>query len=194
MVRQKWPDFTAISQPAGKAQPPGSSPLRVAARLRFELGLEPLYGLAGGRIEYWMRPQELPGRPAIRIDGDWLTLLSGGVAASIPRFIALELLGGSALRGGFLASFWQRAVIAVLRIERVVYFALEVAGAMKPRSNADEYAAIEPFRAVVAVGNAVIGGVIVVAVGAIRGDADFDRDLSLCFGSSCYKEDSRNSR
>ena len=82
----------------------------------------------------------------------------------------------------------------MLRIERVVYFALEVVGAMKPRSNADEYAAIEPFRAVVAVGNAVIRGVIVVAVRAIRGDADFDRDLSLCFGSRCCKEDSRNSR
>src|ERR1035441_5124126 len=130
-------------------------------------------------------PQELPGKPAIRIDSAWLLLLFGGVAASIPRFISLELIGGSALRGGFLASFWQRAVIAVLRIEGIVYVALEVAGAMKPRSNADEYAAIEPFRAVVAVGNAVIGGVIVIAVGAIRGNADFDRDLSLCFGSRC---------
>jgi len=130
VVRQKWPDFTAISQPAGKAQPPGSSALRVAARLRFDLGLGPLYGLAGGRIEYWMRPQELPGRPAIRIDGDWLTLLSGGVAASIPRFIALELLGALRCAEAF-RQLLATGRIAVLRIERVVYFALEVAGAMK---------------------------------------------------------------
>jgi hypothetical protein len=86
------------------------------------------------------------------------------------------------------------AAIAVVWIEGVVYVALEVIGAMKPRANADENAAIEPFRAVIAVGNAVIGGVVIVTIGTIRGDSDFDHDLSLCFGSSYHKKDSSNSR
>jgi len=60
---------------------------------------------------------------------------------------------------------------------------------MKPRSSTDEHAAIEPFRAVVAVGNAAIGGVVIVTIGTIRGDPDIDADLSLCFGSSRHKED-----
>ena len=141
-----------------------------------------------------MRPRGLPGRSTVRIDSYWLVLVSSCVAASIPHFISLELRGGFSLRCGLVANFWHRPLIAVLWVEGIVHLALEVAAAMKPRANADENAAIEPFRAVVAVGNTVIGGVIVVTVGTIRGDSNLDADLSMCFGSSCYKKDSRNSR
>jgi hypothetical protein len=50
---------------------------------------------------------------------------------------------------------------------------------MEPGANADEDAAIEPFRAIVSVGNAVIRGIVIVTVGAIGSDPDVDADLSL---------------
>jgi len=124
---------------------------------------------------------------------DCLLFLFGCVATPVPRFISFELLRGPALRCGFFANFRHISLIAVLWIEGVVYLALEVAAAMKPRADADENAAVEPFCSVVAVGNAVIGSVVIVTIGTIRGNSDVDGNLSLYFGSSCYKEDSSNS-
>jgi hypothetical protein len=86
-----------------------------------------------------------------------LLLLLACMTASIPRFIAFERRWVFALLGSFLASLRRLAFIAVMRVERVVYAALEVFRTMKPRTNTYEYTASEPFRAVVAVGNTVIG-------------------------------------
>src|ERR1017187_2227758 len=115
------------------------------------------------------------------------------VAASIGLFVPFELLGSSPLRCGFIANLWPFAVIAMLWIERVIDPAMEVVGAMKPRADTDENAAVEPFRAVVAVGNAVIRRVVIVTVGTVGCDSDVDADLSLCFESGCRKEHSSNS-
>src|SRR5580698_4457589 len=123
-----------------------------------------------------------------------LPFLSAGVAASIARFIAFELSGVSALGRSLVAHFRRRAVIAVMRIERVVYVSLEVFRTMKPRTYPHEHAAGEPFRAIVTVGNAAVRSVIVVAVRAIRSHADFNADLGLCFVCGCRKHESGNSR
>jgi hypothetical protein len=140
-----------------------------------------------------MHRQKLAARPAIRMGWNTLLFLRAGVAASIPRFISLELLRRFTLCRGFFADFWPFAVVTVLRVEGVVHLALEVATAMKPWANADEDAAIEPFRSVIAVGNAVIRGIVIVTVWTIRSDSDFDADLSLYFGNRCRQEDSSNS-
>ena len=108
-----------------------------------------------------------------------LVFLGSGVAAAVARFISFEISGGLAHCGGFIAPLRHIAAVSVLRIVVIVYLALEVFGAVEPWTDADEDAAGEPLRSVVAVGNAVIGGVIVVAVGTIGSDANVDFDLGL---------------
>src|SRR5580658_5925815 len=123
-----------------------------------------------------------------------LPLLSTRMPASIACFIAPELRGVSALRRRFVAHLRRSAVVAVVRVERVVYIAAEVIRTMKPRAYADEDAAGEPFRPIVAIGNAAIWSVVIVAVRAIRSHADFHSYLRLCLGWSCRKHQSGNSR
>src|SRR5208283_207609 len=123
-----------------------------------------------------------------------LFLTPGYVAASIARLVALEMRAIDALgRLSFLAAFWCRAIIAVLRMETVIHVALEFVGAMKPRASANEDFATKPFRAVVAGGSTVIRSDVIVTVGAIRSHADDDVDLSLCFGSGSRDAECSNS-
>ena len=63
---------------------------------------------------------------------------------------------------------------------------------MKPLASTDEDAAHKPLRTVVAVGGAVVGSSVIVAIRAIRSDSDVDADFSLCFGSSCCTGETSN--
>jgi hypothetical protein len=76
------------------------------------------------------------------------------VTLAIVRFICFEVgrVAGGLFRIGLIAGVWGRAFVAVRWIVMVIHVALEIVGAVKPRAGADEYAAGEPFRAVVAVG------------------------------------------
>src|SRR5580658_3262198 len=65
---------------------------------------------------------------------------------------------------------------------------------MKPRTCSDKCAAIKPLRAVIAVGDATIGSVVIVAVRAIRSRSNFYGGLSRCFRRRCRKQKSSNSR
>jgi len=76
-----------------------------------------------------------------------------------------------------LAASWVRAVVALAIVEVVIDVAVEVVGTMEPGAGADEYAAREPLGTVVAVGSAVVRGNFIVAIRAIRGRTDFNRDL-----------------
>jgi hypothetical protein len=55
--------------------------------------------------------------------------------------------------------------------------------AVKPWAGTDEVTTDEPFRGVVAVGSAIIRGIIVVPVRAFGFGPDIDADLSLNLGS-----------
>jgi hypothetical protein len=68
-------------------------------------------------------------------------------------------------------------VIAVVGVIAVVDVAVEAVRAMEPGACSDEQAATEPVGAVVAVGGAVVWGVVEVSVRAYRGHADTDGDL-----------------
>jgi hypothetical protein len=117
------------------------------------------------------------------------------VTASITHFVPFEVgnLIETLSRLGFVATVWLWALIAVLRMETVIYVALEVVSAMKPRASANEDATRKPFRSVVAVGGAVVWSDIIITVGTFRRDSDVDGYLSLCFGSSCHEADRSNS-
>ena len=117
------------------------------------------------------------------------------VAASIAHFVSFEVgnLIETLSRFGFIATGWPWAVIAVLRMEAVIYVSTEVGWAMKPRASPNEDATRKPFRVIVAVGGALVRRDIVVSVRTHRRNSDLDVYLSLCHGSSHREADSGNS-
>jgi hypothetical protein len=112
------------------------------------------------------------------------------VATAVPGFVSFEVGAIDALgRFGFLATLWHRAFITVLRMEAVVYVALKLVSAMKPRASANEAVAIEPFRAIVAGGSAVIRGGIVVTIRTLWSYSNLNADLGIRLGSGRYEAD-----
>ena len=88
------------------------------------------------------------------------------VAAAITLFVSGEVALIDPLRRiGFLAPARHRALVAIIGMEVSVDVATKVAGAMKPRARADEHAASEPLRAIVAGGSTAIRSGVIVAVG-----------------------------
>jgi hypothetical protein len=121
-------------------------------------------------------------------------LLFANMTASIAHFVALEVfdLIEMLIRIGFLTTGWPWAVIAVFWMEVVIYVAVEALWAVKPGSHTDEDATRKPLRAVVAVGGAVVGRDVIVAIGTLRRNPDFDGYLSLGLGSGYRETDCRN--
>jgi hypothetical protein len=115
----------------------------------------------------------------------WFVAGVAYVTLPVACFIAMEVLEGLG------ASFGHGAVVTVVRIVAVVDVAVEAAVAVKPGAGSDKEAAGEPVRAVVAVGGAIVGGVVEVSVGAYRGDTNVDRDLGGRHGS-CAQERKRD--
>jgi hypothetical protein len=68
------------------------------------------------------------------------------VAAPVTHFISLKVVYLIEVPGGirFLANL-RRAFVPMVRMETVVYVALKVGSAMKPRASADEDTAHKPF-------------------------------------------------
>jgi hypothetical protein len=118
-----------------------------------------------------------------------MMIVATWVAVSIVNFVAVEV-GGRMFVACFdvITGMRRWAVIAVIRVVVVIDMAVKVAGAMKPRASADEGTAGEPFRAVVSVGSASVGGGLVVAVRAVGGDANVDAYLGLGRSSGCSEE------
>src|ERR1039457_2063289 len=79
-------------------------------------------------------------------------------------------------------------------MKTVIYVALEVVMAMKPRACANEDTACKPFRTVVAVRSTVIRRGVIVAVGTIGCNSNLHSNLSRCFRSGCHHKTSSNSR
>ncbi len=90
------------------------------------------------------------------------------MTASVTRFVGMEMVEGS------FAAVWKGSGVTTARIETVVDMAVKAAGAVKPGTGAEEEAAHEPVRPVVAVGGTVIRLEIEVAIGANRRTSDAD--------------------
>src|SRR5580658_6465966 len=116
------------------------------------------------------------------------------VPTSIPRFVSFEVRTIDTLgRLGLLATFWRRALIAVVRMETVIHVALEVVSAMKPRAGANETVPVKPFGTIVASGRTGVRSDVIVTIGTIRGYSNGDAVLSLCFGGASRETDCSNS-
>jgi hypothetical protein len=113
----------------------------------------------------------------------WLSLSLDYVAASVTHFIAFEVFDSIDRVGRSLASGRQRPPVSVLRMKASVHVTAKVFRSVKPWTDANENAAGEPLRAVVAIGSAIIRRYIIVAVRALWRSSDLDAYLSLCFRS-----------
>ncbi len=72
------------------------------------------------------------------------------MATPVSHFVWLEV--GNLIETiswlGSIASVVYWAVIAMVRMEMIIYTTVEVGGSMKPRASANEYATNEPFGAI----------------------------------------------
>jgi hypothetical protein len=93
------------------------------------------------------------------------------VAASIPRLVALEMIER------LNTTSRRRASVTVARIVAVIDVAIEAVGTMKPWASSEEYTAGKPVRSIVAVGSAIVGGIVEVSIGAYRGYSNVDGNL-----------------
>jgi hypothetical protein len=122
-----------------------------------------------------------------------IVLVPISMAASIALFVSLEVLRDSTSACGALAVFWHVAIVAMLRIEAIINMAAEFIGTVKPWADTNKGAAMKPLRTVVAIGGTAIRRVVIVTIGARRGDSNVDAQLGLCPGSACRNEDRSNS-
>src|ERR1700678_571532 len=106
-------------------------------------------------------------------------LLSAYGAVGVAHFVAFEVFDVVDGLDGVLAAGGNGAGVSVVRMEMIIDVAVETFGTVEPGTDADEDAAGEPLRSVVAVGGAVVGLDVVVAVGTDGGDSNFDGYLSL---------------
>jgi hypothetical protein len=92
------------------------------------------------------------------------------MAVTVAGFVAVEVLerGRAALR--------KRTVVAVVRVEAVIYVAVKAVRTVEPGAGTEKDATDEPVRSVVAVGRAVIRRVVEVTIGADGGRAKVDAD------------------
>lgn len=99
--------------------------------------------------------------------------------------VALKVLEARLI--GMFATGRIGAVVAVVRIEVFVDMTVEMVMTVVPGAGADKDSAGKPFRAIVAVGRAVVGWKRVVAVRADRRRANVDGNLCRRRGSGARK-------
>jgi hypothetical protein len=104
-------------------------------------------------------------------------------------FVAVEVIHMVDIVVGvcMLAVFGIMAVVAMVRIEVIIHMAVKVAGAMKPWASPDEDSTTEPLRTIVSIGGALVGGIVIIAVGTGRGYSNAEADLGLGPGRSYRK-------
>jgi hypothetical protein len=61
-----------------------------------------------------------------------------------------------------------------MRVIAVVHMAEKAVAAPEPRAGSDKYPAIEPVGAIVAIGSAIVGGVVEIPIRAIRRRSEVD--------------------
>ena len=91
-----------------------------------------------------------------------------------------------------LAASREIAVIPLPVVQVVIHMPVKVIPSMKPRSRADEDAAVVPLRSVITIRRALVRRSFIVAIRAIRLHADFDRDLCPCLWRRRKEQASRN--
>ena len=107
------------------------------------------------------------------------------VAFPIARFVCVEVveLPFSTARQG--------SIVAMMRVKAVVDVAVEPVRAVKPRTSAKKHPANKPVGPIVAIGGAVIWGIVKVPIRANGSHSDFDGNLGRpqgCTTKQCNGE------
>jgi hypothetical protein len=108
------------------------------------------------------------------------------VALPVPRLVAVEVVEL------LLTAPWQRSVVAVTRVKAVVDVAVKAGTSVEPGTSSDEQPAGKPIGPIVAVGRAVIGYVVEVAVGARWRHSNADGNLRRPQGCTTEKRKGEN--
>lgn len=116
-----------------------------------------------------------------------------GVAVAVADFVAFEMFDVVDGPDGVFAAGGMRAGVSVVGMEMIIDVAVKTFGTVEPGADADEDAAGEPLRAVIAVGSAVVGWNVVIAIGAYRRRSNFDGYLSLGLRSGDGEGDGNDS-
>ena len=95
------------------------------------------------------------------------------MALAVPGLIRLEMMKR------LISARRQGTLVPAPRIVTVINMAIEPSMAMKPGSSSNEYSAGEPVWPIVTIGRAVIGRIVIVAVGAARFDSYADCHLAI---------------
>jgi hypothetical protein len=90
------------------------------------------------------------------------------VTLAIASLVAVKVIEGS------FAASRHGASVAVVRVVAVVHMAVEATRSMKPRTRSKEHAAGKPIRSIVAIGRAVVRGIVIVSIRAYRGGSNVD--------------------
>jgi hypothetical protein len=93
------------------------------------------------------------------------------VAFPIARLVSVEVVEL------LFAVARQRSVVAMVRVKAVVDMAVEAMRAVKPRTGTKKHPADKPVGAIVAIGRAVIWGIVEVPVRANGSHSNADGDL-----------------
>jgi hypothetical protein len=120
--------------------------------------------------------------PSSRVFTTTLMTRIAYVALSIPCFVCVEVVER------LLSARWCWSSVTVPRIIAVVYVSVKAMRAVKPGASPDEKAAAEPIRAIVAVGRASIGRIVIIAIGASGFLSYVDTDLSRCSWAANQKQ------
>jgi hypothetical protein len=115
------------------------------------------------------------------------------VAVAVADFVAFEMFDVVDGPDGVLTAGGMRAGVSVVGMEMIIDVAVKTFGTVEPGADADEDAAGEPLRAVIAVGSAVVGWNVVIAIGAYRRRSNFDGYLSLGLRSGDGEGDGNDS-
>ena len=105
-----------------------------------------------------------------------------GVTTAVASFVGVEVFKRSLTVSG------DRPSITVAWIPAVIYVTVKTRMSMEPRSGADENAADEPVGSVVAIGSAIVRGVVEVTVGTYRWGSNAYRNLRRCVSAGSAKE------
>ena len=96
------------------------------------------------------------------------------VALPVPRLVGLKVIERP------ISSVWHWTGIAIARVVPVIDMAIESAAAVEPRTCANKYPTLEPVGAIVAIGRAVVRGIVVITVRTAWRHSYADRNLSRC--------------
>lgn len=118
----------------------------------------------------------LPGKLA----GPSLSLFLDSVASSVANLIAIKMRGINAFAFiGPFAARRHRSLVTVIRMKAIIHVAAEVSATVEPGASANEHAAVEPFRAVIARWCASVRSYVVITVRAIGSGAYININTNL---------------